>query len=122
MSYCRSMAVTANQESAISVKIVFDSNADDPAKRLCHEYWSYISPNNYISHLKRLCYDYDISPNELFDNLKKCQAYSDEIHCEYCGITYRLDVPADIPYIQKQQFWFCDGCISFSRGQLIVGR
>ncbi|WP_250162859.1 hypothetical protein [Psychrobacter sp. WY6] len=106
----------------MSVKFFFDSNVDDAAKLLCHEYWSYVSPSNYIRHLNKLCYDYDVSPKDLFTNLAKCQAYLDEIHCEYCGLGYRLDVPADISYIKKQEFWFCDGCINFSGGQLIVGR
>ena len=106
----------------MSVNFVFDSNLDDEAKRLCHEYWSYLSPNDYINHLKILCYDYNIRSDELFATLAKCQVYLDDIHCEYCGRPYHLDVPADIPHARQQKSWFCDGCISFSGGQLTVSR
>ena len=83
---------------------------------------SYLSPNDYINHLKILCYDYNIRSEELFATLAKCQVYLDDIHCEYCGRPYQLDVPADIPHARQHKSWFCDGCISFSGGQLTVSR
>ncbi|GAF55578.1 hypothetical protein JCM18901_1231 [Psychrobacter sp. JCM 18901] len=58
----------------------------------------------------------------LFATLAKCQVYLDDVHCEYCGRPYQLDVPADVPYARRLDFWFCDGCISFSGGQLVLGR
>jgi hypothetical protein len=45
------------KEDIMSVNFVFDLGLEDTAKRLCHEYWSYVSPSNYIAHLKILCYD-----------------------------------------------------------------
>lgn len=106
----------------MSVNFVFDLALDNRAKRLCHEYWSYISPNDYIAHLELLCYDNNIEIDELFTTLAKCQVYLDDVHCEYCGLPYQLDVPADIPHARKLNSWFCEGCISFSGGQLIVDR
>lgn len=100
----------------MSVKVVFDSALKDTRKRLCHEYWSYAPPNDYIAHLKILCYDHNMKSDELFTTLAKCQAYLDDIHCEYCGRPYQLDVPADISYARKLNSWFCGGCISFSDG------
>lgn len=89
---------------------------------MCHEYWSYVSPNDYIAHLELLCYDHNVKIDKLFATLAKCQVYLDDIHCEYCGLPYQVDVPADILYAGKLNSWFCEGCISFSGGQLIVDR
>ena len=121
-SYYRRLVMATNEENIMSVNFVFDSSLDDVAKRLCYEYWSYLSPNDYINHLKILCYDYNIRSDELFATLAKCQVYLGDIHCEYCGRPYQLDVPADIPHARQHKSWFCDGCISFSGGQLTVSR
>ena len=121
-SYYRRLVMATNEENIMSVNFVFDSSLDDVAKRLCYQYWSYVSPNDYIAHLKILCYDYNIRSEELFATLAKCQVYLDDIHCEYCGRPYQLDVPADIPHARQHKSWFCDGCISFSGGQLTVSR
>ena len=106
----------------MSINFVFDSALNNRARRLCHEYWSYVSPNDYIAHLELLCYDHNVKIDKLFATLAKCQVYLDDIHCEYCGLPYQVDVPADILYAGKLNSWFCEGCISFSGGQLIVGR
>lgn len=43
----------------MSMNFVFDSAFDDTKKRLCHEYWSYVSPSDYIAHLELLCYEHN---------------------------------------------------------------
>ena len=106
----------------MSINFVFDSALNNRARRLCHEYWSYVSPNDYIAHLELLCYDHNMKLDKLFATLTKCQVYLDDVHCEYCGRPYQLDVPADGPYARRLKSWFCDGCISFSGGQLVLGR
>lgn len=106
----------------MSINFVFDSALNNRARRLCHEYWSYVSPNDYIAHLELLCYDHNVKIDKLFATLAKCQVYLDDIHCEYYGLPYQVDVPADILYARKLNSWFCEGCISFSGGQLIVDR
>lgn len=110
------------KEDIMSMNFVFDLALEDTAKHLCHAYWSYVSPNDYIAHLKILCYNHDMELDALFATLAKCQVYLDDIHCEYCGRPYQLDVPADVPYARRLNSWFCDGCISFSGGQLTVSR
>jgi hypothetical protein len=110
------------KEGIMSMNFVFDSAFDDTAKRLCHEYWSYVSPSDYIAHLELLCYEHNTETDVLFATLAKCQVYLDDVHCEYCGRPYQLDVPADIPHARRLNSWFCEGCISFSGGQLIVDR
>ena len=106
----------------MSLNFVFDLAFDDTKKRLYHEYWYYVSPSDYIAHLKLLCYEHNTETDVLFATLAKCQVYLDDVHCEYCGRPYQLDVPADVPYARRLNSWFCDGCISFSGGQLIVDR
>jgi hypothetical protein len=107
------------KENVMSLNFVFDSALDDTAKRLCYEYWSYASPSDYIAHLELLCYDHNTEINALFTALAECQVYLDDVHCEYCGRPYQLDVPADVPYARRLNSWFCEGCISFSGGQLV---
>ena len=110
------------KENIMSMNFVFDLALEGTEKRLCHEYWSYMSPGNYIAHLELLCYDHNMKLDKLFTTLTKCQVYLDDVHCEYCGRPYQLDVPADGPYARRLKSWFCDGCISFSGGQLVLGR
>ena len=110
------------KEDVMSMNFVFDLALGGAEKRLCHEYWSYVAPSNYIAHLELLCYEHNMEFDELFATLAQCQVYLDDIYCEYCGRPYQLDVPADVPYAMKLNSWFYDGCISFSGGQLIVGR
>ena len=106
----------------MSVNLVFDPTLNEVIKDFCREYWSYSSPNNYIAHVEILCQSYGISYSLLFSTLAKCQAYLDDVHCDFCGRPYKLDVPADIPHARGLDFWFCEGCISFSGGQITVGR
>ena len=121
MSYYRSLAMRT-EGNTMSINFVFDLALGDAEKRLCHAYWSYVSPSNYIAHLELLCYDHNMKLDKLFATLTKCQVYLDDVHCEYCGRPYQLDVPADGPYARRLKSWFCDGCISFSGGQLVLGR
>jgi len=114
--------MATNKEDTMSLNFVFDSDLDDMAKRLCYEYWSYLSPDDYIAHIKTLCQNYNINYYLLFKVINKFQAYLDDVHCEYCGLPYQLDVPADIPYARQRNSWFCNGCISFSGGQLNTSR
>ncbi|WP_201583385.1 hypothetical protein [Psychrobacter jeotgali] len=104
----------------MSLIFVFDPVLNDIVKDVCREYWLYSSPNNYIAHVETLCQSYGISHSVLFSTLAKCQVYLDDIHCEYCGHPYELDVPADIPYARRLESWLCEGCIIFSGGQINV--
>lgn len=106
----------------MSLKLVFSPRLAQSAINLCEDYWAYRHDGRYIEHIEMLCRRYGADYHTLFGMLVECQAYLDDVHCEYCGRPYQLDVPADIPYIKKQPFWFCNSCISFSGGQLTVGR
>ena len=58
--------MATNNEDTMSLNFVFDSDLDDMAKRLCYEYWSYLSPDDYIAHIKTLCQNYNINYYLLF--------------------------------------------------------
>jgi len=121
MGFYHNHAIVLKQ-SVTSVDFVFDPTLNEITTDLCRDYWSYSSPNNYIAHVEILCQSYGISYSLLFRTLSKCQAYLDDVHCEYCGRPYQLDVLADIPYARSLRSWFCEGCISFSGGQITVSR
>ena len=106
----------------MSISFVFDPTLNEAVKDFCREYWSYNSPDNYLAHVEILCQSYGISYFLLFSTLTKCQAYLDNVRCDFCGRPYELDVLADIPYARSLRSWFCEGCISFSRGQITVSR
>lgn len=106
----------------MSLKLIFSANADQSDIQLCEDYWAYGNDGRYVEHIEVLCRRYYIDYHILFGVLAECQAYLDDVHCEYCGRSYQLDVPADIPYVRKQSSWFCESCIGFSGGQLTVGR
>ena len=72
----------------MSMNFVFDLALEGTEKRLCHEYWSYMSPGNYIAHLELLCYDHNMKLDKLFTTLTKCQVYLDDVHCEYLSLIH----------------------------------
>ncbi|WP_372887345.1 hypothetical protein [Psychrobacter sp.] len=74
----------------MSMNFVFDSALEDTARRLCHEYWSYVSPSDYIAHLELLCYEHNTEIDALFTTLAKCQVYLDDVHCEYWGASHQV--------------------------------
>ena len=121
MGFYHNHAIVLKQ-SVMSVDFVFDPTLDNITKGLCREYWSYSSPDNYIEHVEILCQSYGISHALLFNTLAKCQTYLEDVRCDFCGRPYELDVLADIPYARSLRSWFCEGCISFSRGQITVSR
>ena len=90
----------------MSLKLIFSANADRSDIQLCEDYWAYGHDGRYVEYIEILCRQYHIDYHILFGILAECQAYLDDVHCEYCGRPYQLDVPADIPYIRKQSSWF----------------
>lgn len=106
----------------MSLKLIFSPKLTQSDIQLCEDYWAYKHDGQYVEHIEILCRQYRVDYHALFSVLAGCQTYLDDVHCEYCGRPYQLDVPADIPHIRKQPSWFCDSCISFSGGQLTVGR
>lgn len=106
----------------MSLKLVFSPRLVRSDINLCEAYWAYRQNGHYLEHIKTLCKHYAVDYHTLYAVLSECQAYLGDVNCEYCGRPYQPDVPADIPYIQKQSSWFCESCISFSGGQLVIGR
>ncbi len=106
----------------MSLKLIFNPNSDQSDIQLCEDYWGYGHDGRYLEHIEVLCRRYYIDYHILFGTLAECQVYLDDLHCEYCGRPYQPDVPADVLYIRKQPSWFCESCISFSRGEIVVGR
>jgi hypothetical protein len=106
----------------MTLKMTFSPNSVQSDIQLCEDYWAYEQDGRYLEHIEVLCRRYYIDYHILFGILAECQVYLVDVHCEYCRRPYQPDVPADVPYIKKQSSWFCEECINFSRGEIIVGR
>ncbi|WP_274904491.1 hypothetical protein [Psychrobacter sp. DAB_AL62B] len=44
----------------------------------------------------------------MFETIAQCYAYLDDVVCEYCGYSYQIEVPADIPYMHAKDSWLCE--------------
>lgn len=106
----------------MSLKLIYSPMTCEAVKQLCQDYWSFDNNGGYIAYVKKLCQEYKVSPNELFVAISTCHVYIDDVRCQYCGSCCPIEVPADIPYMRSKSAWFCEACISFSRGQVLVGK
>lgn len=106
----------------MSLKLIHSPIASEATKQLCQDYWSYKNKGDYIAYVKNLCQMYNITPAELFVAISTCHVYIDDVRCQCCDGCCPIEVPADIPHMRSKSFWFCDECVVFSHGQVLIGK
>ena len=110
MSYCRTLATAATEESIMSVKLQPNMTQSPYDIKICKDYWAYNNQSGFVEHVKELCKKYEVSPQILFETVAQCYAYLDDVVCEYCGYPCPIEVPADIPYMRAKVSWLCAIC------------
>lgn len=77
---------------------------------MCEDYWAYDPATDYIDHVQSVCHKHSVSTPELFNEIRQCFAYLDDVRCAFCGYVCPVEIPADIPYMQSKDSWYCEVC------------